>query len=104
MGKSVIMIRMNYEKAIRQANSLEKTANEIKKYVSEIEQISSSIRHDWTGANAEQYLRKLEVVKNNSNTIVSSLSTTAETIKRIAKRTYDAEMEAVNLAKTRTYL
>lgn len=104
MAKSSFEIRMDYNRAIAQANSLEQIAEEMRSSAeNEMQDCMSQIAYNWTGNNAEAYLAKCEKLKQSIRKTAAKLERTADTIRRIAKNTYNAEMRALALAKTRKY-
>lgn len=104
MAKSAFEIRMDYDRAVRQANSLDEIARDLKNTANrDLQNCMSQISSNWTGNNSTAYVRKCGVLKSNIVKTAESLSRTADTIRRIAKNTYDAEMRALNLATVRKY-
>ncbi len=104
MGKSAFEIRMDYNRAIQQADTLLQIAKDLKGTANtRIEECSSQIAYNWEGVNASTYLRKCADLKQKIAKTADSLERTAETIKQMAKNTYDAEMKALELANVRTY-
>lgn len=104
MAKNALEIHMNYSRAIQQANLLERTANEMRCSAEEqLQDCMSEISYNWTGENADAYLAKCNQLKESILNTSHKLETTAETIRKIARNTYSAEMRALELAKTRKY-
>ena len=104
MGKSAYEIRMDYNDAIRQADSLNQVARELQKLANRsLQDCVSDISHNWTGSNSVAYVRKCNLLKSNVLKTSDNLNRTADTIRRIAKNTYDAEMRALRLAQLRKY-
>lgn len=104
MGKSAYEIRMDYNDAIRQADSLDQVAREMQKLANRnLQDCVSDISHSWTGNNSAAYIRKCNILKSNVLKTSDNLNRTADTIRRIAKNTYDAEMRALRLAMLRKY-
>lgn len=60
-----------------------------------------SISNNWKGENAEAYLRKGERVKDKMSGSARDLSRAAETVRTIARNTYNAEMRAWEIAQIR---
>ena len=104
MAKSAFEIRMDYDRAVRQANSLDEIARDLKKTAErELQDCMSQISCNWTGTNSTAYIRKCDMLKSNIVRTAGNLSRTADTIRRIAKNTYDAEMRALEIARLRKY-
>lgn len=104
MGKSALEIQMDYNNAVRQANSLEETADRLKRIANkEFQDCISDISRNWTGENASAYLRKCNALKQDIGATADKLERTARSIKKMAKNTYDAEMKALRLAMVRKY-
>lgn len=95
-------IQINYSRANRQADELEDAANKLKTIAnSKMEQSCSSIGRNWQGENADKYLRKMRTVQNDILTVSRDLKNTAQSIRRIARITYDADMTALRIAQKR---
>ena len=104
MAKSAFEIRMDYENAIRQANSLDQIARDLKNTANkDLQDCVSEISRNWTGSNSNAYIRKCDILKSNIVRTAENLSKTADIIRKIAKNTYDAEMNALRLAELRRY-
>lgn len=101
---SINEIRMNFRMANAMADRLDALAGKMsslaeERYYGTLRQISSN----WKGENAEAYLRKGEKVKGKMSRTAADLCAAAETVRTIAKNTYDAEMRAYQIAQTRSY-
>ena len=104
MAKSIFEIQMDRENAIRQADALEQTAKELTNAVNrDMQDCMGEISRNWTGSNASAYIRKCGMLKSNVLITAGKLNKTADTIRRIATNTYDAEMRALVLARHREY-
>lgn len=103
MAKSASLITLDYQRAIRNANSLDKIANDIVKYSDKIDNVGLRCNRDWKGQNASHFSVKVGRVSDNLDQISSQIRNTAETIRRVAKRTYDTEMSNLEIARSRTY-
>lgn len=103
MAKTMASIAMDYNKAQRQAKNLDSIATQLRTNKSKLESCKSNISAAWKGDNATAYLRKLETVVNNLAKIESNINRIASTVRTNSKRTYDAEVNAINTATKRIY-
>ena len=103
MAKTAYSISMNYHKAMRQADNLDKVADSVSSYSGKVNNCSVSIGNDWKGDNAAKYIRQLQQISGNLEQIQKNVTNISETVRRIAKRTYDSEMASLEIAKKRTY-
>ena len=103
MAKSAFLITLDYQRAIRNAYSLDKIADDIVKYSNNMENVGVRCNRDWKGQNAVSYSVKVGRVSDNLDQISTQIRNTADTIRRVAKRTYDAEMSTLEIARNRTY-
>lgn len=103
MAKTIASVALDYNKAQTQANNLESIASQIQNNASKLEGCKTNIASAWKGDNANAYLRKLETVINNLGRIEKNIRKISSTVKVNSKRTYDAEVEAINTANKRTY-
>lgn len=103
MNKTRFSIIMDYQNAVRQAEILDSVVKDLEKNERDEQAFIDGLRISWTGENAEIFLKKLEISKNNVSKIKQMLSETSVAIKRIAKRTYDTEMATLEISMRRTY-
>lgn len=103
MGKTIASVSLNYNKAQQQAKNLDKAAMQLRNNKGKLESCKRNIAVAWKGDNANTYIRKLETVLNNLNKIENNINKIAETVRTNSKRTYDAEVAAINTATKRTY-
>ncbi len=102
MAKTLYEIRMNFRAATRIADRLQVLANKLRT-VSE-EKYGGTLRtigNNWRGENAEAYLNKGNILKGKMTNTAGDLMKAAETIRTIARNTYEAEMRAYRIASTR---
>lgn len=95
---SAAVIRMNYVKTLFQASQLEAKAGYLRK-LARVD-LSEAIYHTdsgWNGANSDLFKRKVETLRDQVIRYAEQLDRTASTIRRVAKRVYDAEMAALAL-------
>lgn len=103
MAKPAFLITLDYQRAIRNANTLDKIADDILKYSNNMDDVGVKCNHDWKGQNASSFSVKVARVSDNLDQIATQLRNTADTIRRVAKRTYDTEMSTLEIARSRTY-
>ena len=104
MAKSSFEIRMDYNRAVAQANSLEQIAEEMRNSAeNDLRDCMSEIAGNWTGENARAYLQKVEKLSDSVRKTSERLKDTAEAIRKIARNTYNADMRALELARIRKY-
>jgi len=99
---SLSEIYFNYNKAIAQANRLDGIAKKMKNAANrDMQGILNDVSRAWKSDSAPQYVRKGEKVKGNIQTSSKNLEEIASTIRTIAKRVRDAELEAWRIANER---
>lgn len=99
---SLSEIYFNYNKAIAQANRLDGIAKKMKNAANrDMQGILNDVSRAWKSDSAPQYVRKGEKVKENIQTSSKNLEEIASTIRTIAKRVRDAELEAWRIANER---
>lgn len=104
MAKTKGNIEMDFTKAKNQATKLEEIAKELDNLASaDMTECLGSIKNNWTGENANAYIKKGEIVKGNIEAVAKSLREAAVKIGKIAKNTYAAEMEALESVKNKSY-
>lgn len=102
MAKSRVTIQLNYDAAKKQAQKLDEIADTLTNVADQqLNGCFSQLQSQWKGENANAYVNKGKVVQGDIRTTASNVKNAAESIRKIAKRTYDAEMHAVRLAEMR---
>lgn len=102
--KTKTEIYVDFKAMMDQANKLEEIANELESLSNHslnttLEQIGGS----WKGENAHLYLVKGETLKNNMEKSAKIVMQISENVAKRAKFIYDKEMEALRIARRRTY-
>ena len=101
--KSKSHIRMDFNKAYAEAERLDQIADKLKMLVTKkMEQSMISLSYAWTGANARLFLQKESQLQRNMEETVRELYQVAGDIRIIARRVYEAEMRAYEIASRRT--
>lgn len=95
-------IRINFSQAKAQANSISEIAENMRTLAERdfndtIQQIASA----WQGDSASAYLAKAELVRSSILSTAKALADVASEIRAEAKRIYDAEMRALEIAQHR---
>lgn len=97
-------IECNYRLALKRADELSETARKIMKVSENISNdIMSGLNADWHGNSATDYKRKLNLFSAKVECEAKKLENIANTIRRVAKRTYDTEMQSLEISRKRTY-
>ena len=102
--KTPSAISYDFQKAIQDAEELERAANGMKRLVeSDMEYSKYTLSTAWQGEAAEAYQKKYERLQEKILQSASSLIKQAQEIRSAAKRAYDADMYAYRLANNRNY-
>ncbi len=96
--KSASEIRLDFKRAARYADKIERLAESLRKESGYYETASF-----WEGEAASVWFGKAASLGKGIETSAEELEYAAESLRRAAKRIYDAEMRAYNLAKERKY-
>lgn len=104
MAKSMHSIEMNFARAVQQAQKLEEIAGKIEQLTEgSCQACLNELSSNWKGEGANAFLKKGNRLKDNMKESARNLKKTGSTIREIARRTYDAEKRAYQLASSRTY-
>ena len=83
-------IECNYRLALKRADELSETARNIMKVSENISNdVMAGLEADWHGNSATDYKRKLNLFSAKVECEAKKLENIANTIRRVAKRTYD---------------
>ena len=97
-------IECNYRLALKRADELFETARNIMKVSENISNdVMAGLEADWHGKSATDYKRKLNLFSAKVECEAKKLENIANTIRRVAKRTYDTEMQSLEISRKRTY-
>lgn len=95
-------IQLNFERALRKADELEGVSDHMKHLAEQqMHDTLNELSHQWTGENAQQFISKGGILKEKMEETARELRNTAETIRAIAEEIYEAEMEALEIARER---
>lgn len=97
-------ILFDFKKAQAQADRIDMLARKLAQLSGgEFESTMQNLSIGWKGESASQYLTKGSRLQEKMNVTVKELYAVASSIREIAKRVYDAEMAALEIASRRTY-
>ena len=97
-------IECNYRLALKRADELSETARNIMKVSENISNdVMAGLEADWHGNSATDYKRNLNLFSGKVEWEAIKLENIANTIRRVAKRTYDTEMQSLEISRKRTY-
>lgn len=97
-------IECNYRLALKRADELSETARNIMKVSENISNdVMAGLEADWHGNSATDYKRKRNLFSAKVECEAKKLENIANTIRRVAKRTYDTEMQSLEISRKRTY-
>ncbi|HJD21099.1 MAG TPA: WXG100 family type VII secretion target [Candidatus Gemmiger faecigallinarum] len=95
-------IEMNFRQASAQASRLDEQAEAVRAIAErQLPDTMQQLSGDWSGTAAGQYLAKCEQLRQKLLNNARQLEQTADTIRRAARRLYNAEMAALRLAEER---
>lgn len=95
-------IRFNFRQALNQADKLDAVADRLGNISkNSMEQSMQGLAAAWKGENAAAFLKKEDILKRDIKETAANIRDIADDIRRIAKRVYDAEMEALRIASER---
>lgn len=96
-------ISIDFERTMQQANKLDEYADTLRNMSRrEYSQAMRNLSGDWVSDSATAFLGKSENLRMNIEQTARDIETIANNIRRAARRIYDAEKKAEELAKQRT--
>lgn len=100
--KSSGEIRVDFQNAMNQARRLDSLADDIDQRVSsKLEDTAQSVHSAWRGDSANRYISKTQELRQQVRQTARSLRDIANDIRKIARRVYEAEMRALEIARRR---
>ena len=100
--KSSSEIRFDFQNAMQQAQKLDELANDIDRRVAnKMDETAQNVHAAWKGDSATLYIGKTQELRQQVQQTAKTLRDTAEDIRRIARRIYEAEMRALEIAQSR---
>ena len=95
-------IYFNYNKAIDQAKELENISKQLKNAANNtMEDILNDVHVAWKSDSTPQYIKKGQKVEDDIRTTATNLTNIAQTIRTIALRIRNAELNAWRIANER---
>ena len=101
--RSMDSIRITFHEAGAQAKALKDSAEEINKAARQLDRIISSLGGGWKGEAADQYIRKCQALKEKMERSARHVNDISHAVYDSAKAYYDAEREAIQIARQRSY-
>ena len=104
MALTKAVINFNFNRAMQQAAELDDIADSLSRMSKhDFEGTMQNISANWKGENSRKYLNKGERLQGNMNSTVNSLHGIASDIRSVARKMYEAEMRALDIATARNY-
>ncbi len=95
-------IKMDFSKAKQHAQKLDEVADSLSRLAgTELQNTLEGLNNEWQGDNAVKYIQKGYIVKEDMDKTVKNLRKVADSIRTIAQNIYNAEMEALRIARER---
>ena len=102
MARSLGAIRMDFAKALRQAQQLEEVSRNMRNLAErKLEDTLQGLGQNWTGDNSLKYIGVGRQLEEKITDTSRSLADIARAIREIAQNVYDAEMRAWEIAHNR---
>lgn len=100
--KSSNEIRFDFQNAMEQAKKLDALAESIdRRAANKVEETAQSVHAAWKGDSAARYIGKTRQLSQQLHQTANTLRDTAEDIRSVARRIYEAEMRALRIAQSR---
>ncbi len=97
-------IYYNFKRALKKADELTEIAQNMRKSANgELSNEIESIKCSWQGDGASIYINQANKLKDEIIDSANRLENAAQIIRQVAKRTYNTEKRALEIAKKRTY-
>lgn len=97
--KTTYQVKVTYNKANTQANKMDRIAANIDKKRQKLADDRRKLAGYWKGDNSDSYQAKMNQWENELSGIVTDLRNIAQTIREVARNTYNADMRAVQVAQ-----
>ena len=99
MSKTLFTIKLDYDKTIAQAKKLEDAADVLVNEKNRLNDFYNAVKAQWKSDSAKEYLKKVTLISNTLSDNAKSLRQSAQTIRNMANRTYQAEKRAIEIAR-----
>lgn len=100
--KSELGIKIDFIKARKQAEDLERIADQLRRVADrDIDDAMSGVSSGWKGDSADLFLKKGNKLRSDVMKTANQLDTAARTLRQTAQSIYNAEMRALEIAKQR---
>jgi len=96
-------IELDYSRALTQAKKLTGIADDLRQMLrTRYSSVTGTVRSAWKGKNSDIYISKMDEVRNKIENTAKRLDELAGAIRTAAKKVYDAELRAKELAEKRS--
>lgn len=97
---TALQVQINFNKAKALAKEIESIASDLLRLAkNDLPESAGALATAWQGGNARHFIAKEDAVANDIAQTAQNLKKIAQAIRTAAKRTYDAEMRAIEIAK-----
>ena len=97
-------INMDFRQAMAQADKVDNLADRLSQVANDqLGDTLQNLSYGWKGDNAEAYLKKGARLQGKITMSSSDLHSIASSIRTAAQRIYNAEMQALDIARNRSY-
>ena len=103
MGKTKISIRLALQSAQKQADKFEEIARKVEKQRDRLIESEGELCSEWVGDNAGRYQEKMQRREADLDWVITNLYRIAEVVRTVSQNTYNADMEALQVAENRNY-
>lgn len=100
MTLGMMAIQISFQEAIGQADSLSSCAGDLKNVQRQLDSIMGTLQSGWSGDAASQFMEKCTALQQKLGRASTDLDQISTSIRSIARAYYEAEMRALELAKT----
>ncbi|MCI9124832.1 MAG: hypothetical protein HFH35_12305 [Eubacterium sp.] len=102
MAKTMDLIEMDFQNAVKAADELEQIAKNLHTLAdSRFQSCLSGIAANWKGENAAAFCKKGSIVGDHILDSASDLRNAAQTLREMARNLYEAEKKNYEIAKNR---
>lgn len=94
----------NFKNANKKASELDEIAESIRNLANrKISDEINQLKANWSGESSDAFVSKMNLLAEKSRREADKITEIANTIRKVAQRTYDTEMRALEISRRRTY-
>lgn len=93
-------MRINYHESLRQAKKIQELGEDLKRLSQKIDHLRLDIPNTWRGIASDEYMKECQILLNKMSKTSKEIINVSSTIKRVAEKIHQEDLEQARRAKS----